>query len=1006
MFTDGFKGAASFNAAFSKLKEGLLSMDPVWWCENNLTLDGEVFRLHGNGYKPFSDIYRYIGIKALETDGKPVVIVKGRQVGATTMAAALELYLMACGLFGTQNRSPVRVMHCFPLLDLAYTYTKTKLNPMISAAILDEETAKTSKPRSRIETKIDNSTGTADSLKLKQFVNGNQILIESTGLTADRIRGRQLCLETELPTPTGFVKLKNLKEGDLLFDEQGNICSVTKLHPIQQSPESYRITFDDGSLVDACAEHLWDTYTKRDRINLSKGKEVIPQTKNTKEIFETLKVRQESNHAILNSKPIKQNYKELEIDPYLLGLWLGDGNRHAQIETADPEVLENFDHHVIESSIDSHSNWGVSRSRSYGIKGLCASLKKVGLVFNPSPTRRGVDKGYYKKHIPDEYKNASFDQRLALLQGLMDSDGCCYKDGRCEFVQVREQLSKDVYDLICSLGIKARIRKKESWRYNVRYQDKFQIMFMTDLPVFRLKRKLERLPQKLTNKSKYRFIRSVEPIDSKPMRCITVDSPSHLYLITRSYIPTHNTVDCIFYDECQDISSTAIANANKTLSQAKYGPPGSGAQVYFGTPKQKGSAFWDIWQQSSQQYYYLGCEECEEYFPLYTPGSNDWEDIWIEDDFAPDYKDPKTGLKPHGFVVKCTHCGHEQDKRPAAERGKWMPLKGEEFDNKFVGYHINQLYMPHLSRSKVIGEKPENNPINTERAYQNEVLGEFFAGDAAPITADQIEEICADKKRTFRRSIGLSENKRVYVGADWGQKIDADALAVGEKGKRQRGQSYSSVVVLSAEGPGILSIEYAKLLKKNDLEYKKAFIDETFRRYSVHLGVGDIGYANDLTEILQRDYNDRFLASRAVGSVKHHAKVSLDTFPKEIAFERDYYIAELFDLMKAGKIRFPYGSYEQIGWLVQHCCSMEIKPTIDRSGNVGIRYVKGSTPNDGFMALLNAYLAYKFDITKGFEIKNPNRMREDPSKPEPPAAIAAHLPGLNSWKRDGMRRRR
>lgn len=614
-----------------------------------MTLDGEVFRLHGNGYKPFSDIYRYIGIKALEKDGKPVVIVKGRQVGATTMAAALELYLMACGLFGTQNRSPMRVMHCFPLLDLAYTYTKTKLNPMISAAIPDEESAKTNRPKSKIEVKIDNSTGTADSLKLKQFLNGNQILVESTGLTADRLRGR--------------------------------------------------------------------------------------------------------------------------------------------------------------------------------------------------------------------------------------------------------------------------------------------------------------------------------------------------------------TVDCILFDEAQDIPGVAMANAVKTLSQAKYGPLGSGVQVYFGTPKQKGSAFWDIWQQSSQQYYYLRCEECEEYFPLYTPGSNDWEDIWIEDDFAPDYKDPKTGLKPHGFVVKCTHCGHEQDKRPAAERGKWMPLRGEEFDNKFVGYHINQLYMPHLSRSKVIGEKPENNPINTERAYQNEVLGEFFAGDAAPITADQIEEICADKKRTFRRSIGLSENKRVYVGADWGQKIDADALAVGEKGKRQRGQSYSSVVVLSAEGPGILSIEYAKLLKKNDLEYKKAFIDETFRRYSVHLGVGDIGYANDLTEILQRDYNDRFLASRAVGSVKHHAKVSLDTFPKEIAFERDYYIAELFDLMKAGKIRFPYGSYEQIGWLVQHCCSMEIKPTIDRSGNVDIRYVKGSTPNDGFMALLNSYIAYKYDITNGFNIINPNQMKKDPTKKEKPLAVVGYVPSLNPWRK-------
>lgn len=632
---------------FEQLRDGILNMDPVHFCENNLTLDGEPFRLNGNGYKPFADIYRYIGIKAIEKDGKPVIIVKGRQVGATTMAAALELFLMACDLFGTYGRAPMRVMHCFPLLDLAYTYTKTKLNPMISAAVPDPETAKTARPKSKIEIKIDNLTGTSDSLKLKQFVNGNQILIESTGVTADRLRGR--------------------------------------------------------------------------------------------------------------------------------------------------------------------------------------------------------------------------------------------------------------------------------------------------------------------------------------------------------------TVDCIFFDECQDIPGVAMANAIKTLSQAKYGPYGSGVQVYFGTPKQKGSAFWDIWQQSSQQYFYLGCEKCDEHFPLYTPESSDWEETWISDDLPADYVDPETGLKPHGFIVKCPHCGHEQDKRPAAERGKWVSLRGEE-DQKYIGYHINQLYMPHLSRDKIIAEKPENNPINTERAYQNEVLGEFFAGDAAPITADQIEELCADFKRSFRSSIDLSEGKKVYVGADWGQKVDIDQLAVGERGKRQRGQSYSSVVVLSVEGSGILNIEYAKLLKKNDLEYKKAFIDETFRRYSVTLGVGDIGFANDLTEILQREYNDRFLASRAVGAIKNHAKFAIDTFPKEIAFERNYYIAELFDLMKQGKIRFPYKSYEQIGWLIQHCCSMEIKPTIDRSGQVGIQYVKGSTPNDGFMALLNAYLAYKFDITNGFNIFHPNRMK-DPAKPNKPLAITGYVPGLNPWRK-------
>ena len=639
----------NFSNLFSQFKQGLLSIDPVWFCENHLTLDGAPFRLNGNGYKPFADIYRYIGIKALQKDGKPVILVKGRQVGATTMAAALELFFTTSGLFGTAGRPPMRVMHAFPLLDLSYTYTKTKLNTMIASAILDKNIHKGTKPKTVIESKIDNSAQANNSLQYKKFLNGNEILIESTGLTADRIRGR--------------------------------------------------------------------------------------------------------------------------------------------------------------------------------------------------------------------------------------------------------------------------------------------------------------------------------------------------------------TVDCILYDECQDITATAMANANKTLAKAQWGRVGDGIQVYFGTPKQKGSDYHTIWLASSQQYFYLGCEECEEYFPLYTPESDDWESIWIEDDIPPAYTDPKTGLKPHGFIVKCTHCGHEQDKRPAAERGKWISIKENPDDCKFVGYHINQLYMPTFSRDKIISEKPEFNPINTERAYQNEVLGEFFAGDASPITAEQLRELCGDESRTFRRNISMSEGVKVYLGADWGQKVDIDQLSVGDRGRRQRGQSYSSVVVLTAQGPHILHVEYARLLKRNDLEYKKAFIDETFRRYSVNMGIGDIGFANDLTEVLQQEYGERFLASRAVPRVKNHAKFTKDVFPKEIAFERNFYIAELYDMMKKGKIRFPYGSYEQIGWFIQHCCSMEIKPKISRTGEVEIQYVKGSTPNDGFMALLNAYLSYKFDITDGFSINNPTNMMDDPKKRNPILAVTGYIPRMNPLKR-------
>jgi hypothetical protein len=122
----------SSKEVFDTFKSSILNLDPVTFCENNLTLDGKSFRLRTNGYKPFVDIYRYIGLKALNEDSKPIVLVKGRQVGATTMGANLEMYWVASGLFGKNNKPPMRVMHCFPQLDLAAYYAKAKLSPTIT----------------------------------------------------------------------------------------------------------------------------------------------------------------------------------------------------------------------------------------------------------------------------------------------------------------------------------------------------------------------------------------------------------------------------------------------------------------------------------------------------------------------------------------------------------------------------------------------------------------------------------------------------------------------------------------------------------------------------------------------------------------------------------------------------------------------------------------------------------------------------------------------------------
>jgi Homing endonuclease len=367
--------------------------------------------------------------------------------------------------------------------------------------------------------------------------------------------GKQLSLETELPTPSGFIKLADLKKGDKLFDENGEICSVTMLHPINLSPESYLVIFDDGTKVEACADHQWLTYTRSNRVYGSP-----PTVKTTKEILDTLKFKNGkspgSNHSIPCCKPINYPVQDLLIDPYVLGCWLGDGTtRDGSIECADDEILDNivksgYSVHLSEGSV------GDSKSCRYRIGDLVKNeLTKqkswIGLLrYQLKQLNLEGD-----KHIPDEYLYSSYDQRLALLQGLMDTDGCCLKGGLSEICTKYSSLAQQITELVRSLGIKCNVKKNEAWLYDKRCADRYRITFTTQLPVFKMKRKLGniRLDKQQLNRTKHRYIVDVQRIESKPMRCITVDSPSHLFLITRSFIATHNTMTmtCILKKACQ-----------------------------------------------------------------------------------------------------------------------------------------------------------------------------------------------------------------------------------------------------------------------------------------------------------------------------------------------------------------------------------------------------------------------------------------------------------------------
>lgn len=419
------------------------------------------------------------------------------------------------------------------------------------------------------------------------------------------------------------------------------------------------------------------------------------------------------------------------------------------------------------------------------------------------------------------------------------------------------------------------------------------------------------------------------------------------------------TFDVCFFDEIQDMSEVAIAKATKCLTHAQHGPSPGGVQVYFGTPRQKGTFFHSLWENSDQRRYYLRCESCRNYFLLYTPGSDIWEkEIWLYEN-----------------VVKCPTCGCEQDKAKAVINGKWVADEKRK-DADYVGFHFNQLLIPNFTKEIILKEKPENNPRNSELIYNNEILGEFHSGSGMPITREEIYQMCRDPERKMSKTIPKG-NIRTYLGVDWGGKPDIDGI--------NRGQSYSCGVVISVETDNRFNIEFAKKLKKIDIDGKMSFVDSMFRLFGLHSAFGDIGFGNDISLELKSMYGDRYKTVRSAGMVNGGIKYDKDLL--EVVIDNDKMIGEMFDLMKRGSFRFPWGSYEAISWLISHCCSMESETRL-RQGQPHTHYKKGRIQNDGFMALMYAYLAYKFDKTHGFKA---NLALEGSSFPLPKIAYLSKI---------------
>ena len=357
----------------------------------------------------------------------------------------------------------------------------------------------------------------------------------------NRRDGKALDLKTKIPTPNGWTTMGDLKEGDYVFDSKGKPTLVTYATEIQYDRDCYKVSLSDGSSIIADKDHQWIAKNKTSRANINhKTWKSHNRVVSTEDMLNTLKVgkkgREESNWSIETCKPVEYNTNKFEIPPYILGLWLGDGTScRAEITSIDKSIVDSwtaYTHHLgmeIRQTKKSITYNSVRATDSKGENVFRRKLRDCNVLNN--------------KHIPESYLQSSIEHRIELLQGLMDTDGCVTSNKRgFEYCSKSIELITGVKELIDSLGFKSTLTSKFNKRYKKSYYY-VRFGFQGDIIPFKLKRKIDLIQTERKGgwRTNHRYVTNIEPVNSVPVRCITVDSEDSSYLCGENFVVTHNT---------------------------------------------------------------------------------------------------------------------------------------------------------------------------------------------------------------------------------------------------------------------------------------------------------------------------------------------------------------------------------------------------------------------------------------------------------------------------------
>jgi len=387
--------------------------------------------------------------------------------------------------------------------------------------------------------------------------NGRGIIELATGL------GKAQPLDSKIYTPTGVTYMRDIKIGDEVVTPNGSTAKVIGVFP-QGKLSIYQIGFSNGDTVECTENHLWKVASK---INWKHHQKIIE----LKDIF---------GKYIKNKRPIYQIYpitnisfkpRKVKIDPYLMGILLGDGKfGHDMIgfSNKDEEILNSirkiipleyelkpcgkYDYYIAKCKRQGgKSNYYLDAIRYYGLE----------------------NKHSDNKFIPLDYKYNSKEVRLSILQGLMDTDGYMPKNGAggAEFYSTSKQLANDVKEIAESLGYICRIKyKTPTYLYKGKRKigKRCYVVYISGgigPNIFRLQRK-KLLFAKRNGKWNSRMIQTIKYVGKKECCCILLNNQEHMY-VTDNFIPTHNTEVAIATTKFLEKRTLFLVHRKELLNQ-------------------------------------------------------------------------------------------------------------------------------------------------------------------------------------------------------------------------------------------------------------------------------------------------------------------------------------------------------------------------------------------------------------------------------------------------------